>query len=87
MVVTLIFVAIGIYVSKYVKDPLSFYIMKRQAPSWLLVGTMTATILSGMTFFAITGLWYKLGFTITSYTWLGVWTGLPIGLLYCAFNT
>ncbi len=83
-IVIAVFIGIGIYAGKYAKDPLSFYIMNRTAPSWLLIGTMTATILSGMTFFGLVGLWYGVGILAGTMTWFGVWLGLPFGVLYVA---
>lgn len=80
----LVFLVVGVYVSKYAKDPLSFYIMNRQASTILVSGTTVAGVLSAVTFCGLAGQAYKLGATLVGYTWYGVWLGLPIGMLYFA---
>ncbi|HHV79637.1 MAG TPA: sodium:solute symporter family protein [Firmicutes bacterium] len=79
-----LFLIVGLYVAKYVKDPAGFYLMHRQAPTLLIVGTTVASVISGLTFLGTAAIWYKNGPIEPSMfgAWVGCWTGLALGMLY-----
>lgn len=83
-IVFVIFIVVGIWSAKNIKNTLDFYVMGRQAPALLIIGTTTASVLSAVFYFGAAAIWYKEGPLVSSQfgAWLGTWTGLMLGMLY-----
>ena len=71
-----LFMGVGVWVSKRVKNAEDYYVMGRQAPTFLVTGTIVASYLSTTAFTGIFASAYNLGMGpgILNYGCLLTWT-------------
>lgn len=87
----LFFIAIGIYVTKFVKTSSDFYVMNKRGNTFFITGTLLASLVSASTFLGIAGIVYENGppiFLIVFTSWLGtcfaaIYTGRRLRAYNC----
>lgn len=87
----LFFIAVGIYVTKFVKSSSDFYVMSNSGNTFFITGTLLASLVSASTFLGIAGIIYVNGppiFLIVFTSWLGtcfaaIYTGRRLRAYNC----
>ncbi|ASF38872.1 sodium:solute symporter [Halobacillus halophilus] len=81
--VLLLYVVVGAFISRYVKNSDDFYTMGGRGSTILIVGTLAATYLSAATLLGIAGQSYKEGpLVIATLGSFGAWLGTLIAVVY-----
>lgn len=82
-IILAIYVLVGVYVSKFIKGTVDYYVMGEKAPTILIVGTLSATYLSAVTLLGIAGAHYSQGpLVISTLGSFGAWLGTMIAVFY-----
>jgi len=76
-----IYLFVGIFVTRYIKTAVDYYVMGGKANQWLITGTLTATYMSASTMIGIAGIVYLNGPPIFMLVY-GSWIGLVAAMLY-----
>jgi sodium/pantothenate symporter len=78
-----LYILVGVYVARRIKDSDDFYIMGARGTTVLIVGTLSATYLSAVTLLGIAGLSYQEGPLVYSSTGsFGAWIGTLLAVIY-----
>ncbi len=78
-----VYVAVGLYVSRRVRNSDDFLVMSEGAPTILIVGTLAATYLSAVTLLGVAGLAYSEGPLVLATTGsFGAWVGTLLAVVY-----
>ena len=78
-----LYVIVGVVVSRRVKSSDDFYVMGERASTLLIVGTLSATFLSAVTLLGIAGISYTEGPLVIAATGsFGAWVGVMLAVVY-----
>ena len=81
--VLVVYVAVGAFITRYVKNSDDFYIMGEKGSTVLIVGTLAATYLSATTLMGIAGQSYSEGpLIIAALGSFGAWIGTLLAVVY-----
>src|SRR5690625_3934066 len=81
--VLILYVVIGLIVTRFVRDQDDFYVMGERGSTLLIVGTLSATSVSSVTLMGIAGQAYAEGpLVLTTLGSFGAWLGTMISVLY-----
>lgn len=77
-----IYIIIGIVVTRFIKDAEDFYVMKHNASTILIWGSLGATTFSAVHLLATGGVIYSVGLPTLEIVYLPVFVGLAFSMLY-----
>lgn len=81
--ILILYVIIGLVVTRFVKNQADFFVMGQRAPTILIVGTLAATAVSSVTLMGIAGQAYAEGpLVVPTLGSFGAWLGMLISIFY-----